>query len=101
MPALDPVCARAGKLASATAAAAAIAIAREAGLDGCALLGGRATIMCGEAGLSVRAANYGWNDLGSTQAGPWRITSRNPSNRASAGRANRVKLDSERDFRAK
>jgi hypothetical protein len=45
MPTLDPVCARAGMLPSATAAAAAIAMAREAGFTGCALLGDRATIM--------------------------------------------------------
>src|SRR5208282_1155945 len=45
MPALDPVCARVGTLASTTAAAVASATAREAGLTGRTLLGGLATII--------------------------------------------------------
>ena len=45
MPAAEPVCARAGKLASAIAAAAVSATARDAGLTGRTLLGGLATIM--------------------------------------------------------
>src|SRR5580704_13423342 len=71
IPALVPVCARTGMLVKATAPAAATAMARKAGLDGRALLGGRATIMRNNLGLSVRVANYGWNELGSTRCRPW------------------------------
>jgi hypothetical protein len=45
MPALAPVCARAGKLDKLNAAAVTAAIAREAGLGDRVLLGDRATIM--------------------------------------------------------
>jgi len=45
MPAFDPVCARDGMLASASAAAVVSAMAREAGLAGRALLGGLAAII--------------------------------------------------------
>jgi len=51
MPALEPVCARAGKLAgtlfSTKATAVAAAMTREAGLAGRTLLGVRAAIMSG------------------------------------------------------
>src|SRR5580692_11770094 len=59
MPALDPVCANTGRFAgtpdSATAAAAAIATAREAGFTGRALLGGPALIMGGEVRVLLAA----------------------------------------------
>ena len=48
MPALAPVCARAGRLPAATARAVANATAREAGLARRTLLGVRQTLICGK-----------------------------------------------------
>src|SRR5579862_3038243 len=103
MPALAPVCARAGRPASATAAAVATAIAREAGFTGPSLLGDRAAIMSGRVSARrSRGANYGCNGPGSTRGrrvARSQLRVRKPAEYGISG-AMRFLTVRERDFRA-
>ena len=69
MPALDPVCARAGAPLSAIAAAVASEIARDAGLTGHALLGGLSTIMWNKVSVP-RSRTQAMDGAGYGQHGP-------------------------------
>src|SRR5208282_3566784 len=93
MPAADPVCARAGELPSAIAAAAVNAIARDAGPTGRTLLGGLAAIMWDKYGsLGPGTQAMDGTSYGQHGAGPLRRrgqTSRNPANTAAPGRRRR------------
>src|SRR5208282_2178805 len=90
MPAAEPVCACAGTLPSAIAAAAVSATARDAGPTGRTLLGGLATIMWdkyGSLGPGTQAMDgTGYGQHGAAVLQRRSRASRNPANTAAPGR---------------
>ena len=89
MPALDPVCARAGALAQRDCGGGGQATAREAGLAGRALLGGLATIMWDKVSVPGPGPKL-WMEPVTVNTGPARCwgeaeRAQNPANTAAAG----------------